>query len=326
MSQYNRGGYGGQQARGGQAAPSDDKVANHWPKYLEGGYFDESGCLKIEYVSREKVDPLAKNMSNLTVHQVRRYFGHCRALETQLKTSGASWEAIRPEVRRLDIAVARWDLDSAVAKDPRAASAELNALCYYVDAGRCDRVHLIATETPQGRMCREVVGGWLASRGIKTEQGVEADVLPADGADQYAAAARLRDRVFSVARSAHERGDAIFLNLTGGLKSQTAIAAATATLLTIAGIPVTAYYVHESMPEPVELPILSLGQGLLQRLSSNFASTSWTKWREPLDSNLRTAERERIINVQRHADGNPSSVRLTDFGRFLVDHFADKSS
>jgi len=89
------------------AAPSLDKL---WPDYLKGGYFDEQGCLKVEYVSREKVEPLAKAMCSghpgLTTHQVRRFFGHCRTLETRLKAGGASWNTILPEVKKLDIAAA----------------------------------------------------------------------------------------------------------------------------------------------------------------------------------------------------------------------------
>lgn len=115
MNQYNRGGhqrggYGGG-GRGGsrdRGDPQDanDTVSKHWPGYLDGGYFDSNGCLKVEYVSREKVEPLAQKMASLTIHQVRRYFGHCRAVETRLKSGGISWERVLPEVKRLDVAAA----------------------------------------------------------------------------------------------------------------------------------------------------------------------------------------------------------------------------
>ncbi|GJQ27109.1 MAG: hypothetical protein HBSAPP02_21410 [Phycisphaerae bacterium] len=112
MNQYNRAGYGGggqqggrqQGYAGGRDLPRDDRVTNYWPDYLKGGYFDDDGCLKIEYVSREKVEPLVKKMASLTSHQVRRYFGHCRALETRLKSGGTSWTAVWPEVKKLAIA------------------------------------------------------------------------------------------------------------------------------------------------------------------------------------------------------------------------------
>lgn len=214
---------------------------------------------------------------------------------------------------------------SAVTSDPRRASAELNGLLHYLDRGACDRVNLISTNTPEGSFCRDIVGSFLKDRGIGTEQGVQADLLPADDGDPYAAAAHLRDRIFSVARAAHERGDAVYLNLTGGLKSETAVAAATATLLSIAGTPVIAYYAHESMTEPTELPLLALRHDLLSRLRADFAS-GWMALRGPLDAQLETAQRERVIHVQRGAEGTPSTARLTDFGRFLVEHFAPPKS
>lgn len=109
MNQPRRGGYRRNDHSGGFGRPADqtdDKVANHWPDYLKGGYFDADGCLKVEYVSRKKVEPLAQKMASLTIHQVRRYFGHCRAIETRLKSGGATWAALWPEVKKLDIAAA----------------------------------------------------------------------------------------------------------------------------------------------------------------------------------------------------------------------------
>lgn len=124
MNQYGGGGqrpcgpqYGQRHnaGRGDSRGAPDDKVANHWPDYLEGGYFDADGCLKVEYVSREKVEPLAQKMASLTTHQIRRYFGHCRAIETRLKSSGASWASVWPEVKKLDVAAA----DGAAKQPPK---------------------------------------------------------------------------------------------------------------------------------------------------------------------------------------------------------------
>jgi CRISPR type III-A-associated protein Csm2 len=88
-----------------------------WPDYLKGGYFDGQGNLKVEYVSREKVESLVEAMCSdrhgLTKHQVRRFFGHCRTLETRLQAGGISWAALLPDVKKLDIAAA-----DAVAKNP----------------------------------------------------------------------------------------------------------------------------------------------------------------------------------------------------------------
>lgn len=111
-------GHGGAH-RGGQRQTPDETVEQRWPDYLKGGYFDDGGNLKIEYVSREKVEPLVRTMCNdpggLTTHQVRRYFGHCRAIETRLKASGAPWSKVWPEVKKLDIAAA----DGAAKNPPK---------------------------------------------------------------------------------------------------------------------------------------------------------------------------------------------------------------
>jgi hypothetical protein len=107
--------------------PRDDRVANYWPDYLRDGYFDADGCLRIEYVSREAgqlsgspygVEDLARKMANLTIHQVRRYFGHCRAVETRLKSGGATWTRVWPEVKKLEVAAA----DGAAKQPPKIPS------------------------------------------------------------------------------------------------------------------------------------------------------------------------------------------------------------
>lgn len=103
------------QRRPSSPDPHADTVTKHWPDYLRGGYFDDAGHLKIEYVSRERVEPLVQAMCGdrvgLTAHQVRRYFGHCRAIETRLKAVGDEkraelWKDLLPEVKKLDIAAA----------------------------------------------------------------------------------------------------------------------------------------------------------------------------------------------------------------------------
>lgn len=94
-----------------------------WPDYLKGGYFDgedERGQprLKIEYVAREKVEPLVREMSKawpqLTMHQLRRFFQHCRATEAKLKQNASSWESERANFATLDSAAA-----DAFGKEPK---------------------------------------------------------------------------------------------------------------------------------------------------------------------------------------------------------------
>lgn len=100
------------------------KLSDLWPDYLKGGYFDgndESGQpkLRLEYVSREKVEALVKTMSKarpqLTMHQLRRFFQHCRAIEAKLKqqTSSSSWEVEQTSFAKLDSAAAdAWGKES----------------------------------------------------------------------------------------------------------------------------------------------------------------------------------------------------------------------
>jgi CRISPR type III-A-associated protein Csm2 len=110
--------------RDGRRGPSAQTIQDLWPDYLDGGYFDESGFLKPEYVSRTAgqgrngfygVDPLVMAMCKdgdrerrdaLTTHQIRRYFGHCRAIETRLKSGRVPWATVVPDIKKLDIAAA----------------------------------------------------------------------------------------------------------------------------------------------------------------------------------------------------------------------------
>lgn len=99
-------------------------MTKYWPDYLKGGYFDEAGNLRLEYVCRDKVEPLVRKMceprEGLTSHQVRRYFGHCRALETRLRgldeeARAARWKQVHAEVKKLDMAAA----DGAAKQPPK---------------------------------------------------------------------------------------------------------------------------------------------------------------------------------------------------------------
>lgn len=87
-----------------------ETVAHHWPGYLDGGYFDEQGNLKVEYVSRDRVEPLARNMAEaspkLTTHQVRRFFSHARRIERQLRLDPDVWPRLLSDVKFLDEAAA----------------------------------------------------------------------------------------------------------------------------------------------------------------------------------------------------------------------------
>lgn len=107
MTQYSEA-----RADGGQSA-SGDAWTHHdvWPNYLLGGYFDAAGDLRPQYVSRSRVEPLAKKLAggNLTMNQLRRFFQHCRAIEARLKAAAepaAAWRAAEADFRKLDVAAA----------------------------------------------------------------------------------------------------------------------------------------------------------------------------------------------------------------------------
>ena len=81
-----------------------------WPGYLKEGYFDAQGNLRLEYVSRDNMKPLTQGMAEgrpaLTTNQLRRYFGHCRMIETKIRAKNATWQQLRSEFLKLDITAA----------------------------------------------------------------------------------------------------------------------------------------------------------------------------------------------------------------------------
>lgn len=89
-----------------------------WPSYLEKGYFDAAGNLHNELVARARIVPVAEAMSKanppLTMHQIRRFFQHCRAIEAKIRAGTSTWPAEEAAFRQLDVAAA-----DAFGKSPR---------------------------------------------------------------------------------------------------------------------------------------------------------------------------------------------------------------
>ena len=79
------------------------------PDCLDDGYF-VNGCLHPGYVVRERMEELARMMSDakpgLTTHQIRRFFQHCRAIEARLRAKTSTWEREQTEFMKLDVSVA----------------------------------------------------------------------------------------------------------------------------------------------------------------------------------------------------------------------------
>jgi len=98
---------GGSRVRASQGDPPPD-LDRLWPDYLRHGYFDDEGTLRVEFVERALVDPLVKAMANahppLTAAQLRRFFQHCRRVETRLRSRESTWAQVRPKVMFLDAA------------------------------------------------------------------------------------------------------------------------------------------------------------------------------------------------------------------------------
>lgn len=74
------------------------------------GYFNKAGNLRPQFVTRDRIEPIARDMANatppLTMHQIRRFFQHCRAIEAKLRAETSTWEAEEAAFRQLDVAAA----------------------------------------------------------------------------------------------------------------------------------------------------------------------------------------------------------------------------
>jgi hypothetical protein len=99
-------GQGQSPGRGHQNRDRRDSMTDLWSGYLDGGYFDSEGYLCPDYVSRERIMPIVRQLARdkLTVHQMRRFFQHCRAIEALLKADRSTWQRERTNLMKLDVA------------------------------------------------------------------------------------------------------------------------------------------------------------------------------------------------------------------------------
>jgi CRISPR type III-A-associated protein Csm2 len=95
-------------SHGGGPVPPRASLDSVWPRYLEEGYFDISGNVRRDYLSRSKLVPLAEALGNagLTTHQLRRFFQHCRTIEAKLRAGQFSWSDLEADFLRIDWAAA----------------------------------------------------------------------------------------------------------------------------------------------------------------------------------------------------------------------------
>jgi len=201
------------------------------------------------------------------------------------------------------------------AGDPRRLSAELNATLPFVERGACSRVHLLATDTGEGRLCRDVIASWFQSIGVQVTDASARGLLPGslqattDQREFNRGIRAFREVLFRATQRARKQSARVLLNATGGLKAETSVAVLVAAEL---GIPV--YYLHESMPEPVFLPTAPVDPDVRGWLESVRGTGVIRAAGHKID--LDRLEYEGLIKLSRRQDGSPSSIRLTEYGRY----------
>lgn len=209
------------------------------------------------------------------------------------------------------------DLRAKLNAQPRKLSAELNALIPFLDRGQCTHVHLIATKTPESDRCLHVLQRFLQERRLQLTRATIAGLFspPADAptASQrfYNAMAAFRSAVLRISNRARARGQRVLINATGGLKAEVAFA-----ILVAADLGIEAYYLHESMAEPVILPTRRPTPGDLDHLRRQRAA----RWKPVLsECTLERLAVEALLTFNKRDDGRIGNVRVTDLAAFYLD-------
>lgn len=202
------------------------------------------------------------------------------------------------------------DLTAFIDQSPRQHSAELNALCPFIDRQQCHSVHLVASNTPTGQLARQAIGQWLKLRGIHHTSATfdppsDHDPCP----DPYAGLLKL---ILNAAKSADDCS--VLINATGGFKGQSITAALAARLLNL-----PAYYLFETMTTPVFLPTVHPTGSQLEQLRRLRDRHSFTDHRGLTHAELVALEQAGLVFLQRRADGNISSVKLTAYAELSLE-------
>ncbi len=84
------------QAQGGNRKRPHGKALPKFPNSYFGTDDQGQSYLQPDFVSKQKVDPLVKELAHrkLTTGQIRRFFNHCREIERRLKINGESWQQV----------------------------------------------------------------------------------------------------------------------------------------------------------------------------------------------------------------------------------------
>ncbi len=210
--------------------------------------------------------------------------------------------------------------------EPRKNSAELNALLPLIKNEQHTSVHLLATDTDQSKRCRDAIQAFLQKQNVHLT-GAEADQLlpaaidqPSDQAEFYEGIRRFRELVFRVADRGRQRDEEVLINITGGLKATAAVAA-----LVAAELGLSAYYLHQSMTEPMFLPTASLDHVLMGTLRKLKDVLNDREERLRLLAHYgKRLQREGLVRISKDVNGDPSNVTITSYGHHLLDpHFTE---
>ncbi|RLG82775.1 MAG: hypothetical protein DRO40_06810 [Thermoprotei archaeon] len=154
--------------------------------------------------------------------------------------------------------------------DPRRSSAELNALLGYfeiLDDDGVEAVHdvlLFSTDSGVCWLCTRVLEEYLRDLGkgrlrdlgivLQRIESVVSERIPLFGRDFKKGSINLLVRVRKIVARAREKYDIILANLTAGFKPESSLLLLASTLYGID----KAYYIHETMREVVEIPLIPL--------------------------------------------------------------------
>ena len=151
------------------------------------------------------------------------------------------------------------ELYDYLSRDPKRASAELNAFLRYTDkAGHSPPgevgVLLYTTDTGVSWLVGRVLREYLVSKGYVVGEPLRIRGLGRSVNVFEEGLVNLVDEVVSRIIDARRKGTLVYINATPGYKAET-------TFLVIAGLlagAVSIYYIHEAFGEPVNLPTLPL--------------------------------------------------------------------
>ena len=138
-------------------------------------------------------------------------------------------------------------LSEYISKNPRKASAELNALFGYLEKyekglSSIEHMYLLSTDTKSGKLCARAVFSYLES--VVGIGKVDYRVITGFGGWDFSIAVEnLREEVKSIIKGKKN----VLLNLTGGFKPEVAVLSVIA-----AESGLKAYYIHEASKNIVD--------------------------------------------------------------------------